>query len=182
MGQEVAKVPKENTRNVVSRKRRRAFLAALAETGGRVMEAAKAAGYTDTSALQKYRRENEDFAEEWDRAVEAGTDMLVDEVVRRAIDGVHEPQFYKGEVIGYTLKYSDALLMFQIRAMRPDRYRENARGGEINMNFGIAVMPMTATNEADWQNRALLMHDKQQPILIEAKPVENQMARIERGD
>lgn len=182
MGQEVATVPKEKTNVIIARKRRRAFLAALAKTGGRVMEAALAAGYTDTSALQKFRRENEEFAEEWEHALEAGTDMLVDEVVRRAIDGVHEPQYYKGEVVGYTLKYSDALLMFQIRARRPEQYRETARGGETNINFGIAVLPMTASNEADWQNRALLMHDRQTPILLEAKPVENQMAKIVRGD
>jgi len=167
---------------MIARRRRRAFLLALAQTGGRVAEAAKAAGYQDTSAVQKFRRENEEFAEEWEQAVEAGTDMLVDEVVRRAIDGVHEPQYYKGEVVGYTLKFSDALLMFQIRARRPEQYRETARGGEINMNFGIAVLPMTAPDDTEWQNRALLMHDKQTPIVLEAKPVENQMAKIARGD
>jgi len=181
MGQEVATVPKENTRVVVARKKRRAFLAALAETG-QVATAAHAVGYTDTSFLQKLRRENEDFAEEWDHAVEAATDILVDEAVRRAKDGVHEPQYYKGEVVGYTIKHSDALLMFLIRGHRPDTYRENARGGETNINFGIAVLPMTAQNETDWQDRAVIMHDKQKPIILEAKPVENQMARVERGD
>jgi len=182
MGQEVATVPKTNTRDVVARKKRRAFLAALAKTGGRVMESAKAVGYTDTSALQKFRRENEEFAEEWDHAVDAGTDILVDEAVRRAVEGTHDPQYYKGEVVGYKLNYSDSLLMFILRANRPDQYREAAPGGETNINFGIAVLPMTAPNDAEWQNRALLMHDKQTPIVIEAKPVENQMARIERGD
>ncbi len=182
MGQEVATVPKKNTRSVRSRKKKRAFLAALAATGGRVGEAAKAVGFTDTSYLRKCRREDEDFAEAWDHAMEAGTDKLVDEAVRRAVDGTHDPIYYKGEVCGYKLNYSDTMLMFLIRGQRPDTYRENARGGEINMNFGIAVMPMTAPNEADWQARAMLMHDKQQPIIIEAKPVENQMARIERGD
>jgi len=72
--------------------------------------------------------------------------------------------------------------MFLIRGARPDTYRETARGGETNINFGIAVLPMTAPDETDWQNRAILMHDKQEPILIEAKPTENQMAHIKRGD
>ena len=181
MGQEVAVVPKTNTRHVIAKKRRRAFLVALAETG-QVMTAAMAAGFTDTSALQRSRREDEDFAADWDLAVDAATDMLVDEARRRAVDGVHDPQYYKGEIVGYTLKYSDPLIMFLIRANRPEQYRETARGGETNINFGIAVLPMTAPNDADWQTRALLMHEKQEPILIEAKPVENQMARIERGD
>ena len=181
MGNEVTVVPKENAGSVRGRKKRQAFIAALAQTA-QVMEAAKAAGFTDTSALQKFRRENEDFAEEWDHALEAATDLLVDEAVRRAKDGVHEPQYYKGEIVGYTIKHSDAMLMFLIRGARPDTYRENARGGETNINFGIAVLPMTAPNEGDWQDRALLMHSKQQPITIDAKPVENQMAKITRGD
>lgn len=179
--QEVATVPKKNAGSVRRQRKEQAFLVALAQTA-QVMASAIAAGYTDTSALQKRRREDEEFAEKWTHALTAGNDILVDEAHRRAVDGVHEPQWYKGEICGYTVKHSDAMLMFLIRASDPEKYRDSARGGEINMNFGIAVLPMTAPDEADWQARALLMHDKQTPIVLEAKPVENQMARIERGD
>jgi hypothetical protein len=41
---------------------------------------------------------------------------------------------------------------------------------------------MTAQSEEQWENRAVLMHKEQKMITIEAKPVENQMARITRGD
>jgi hypothetical protein len=36
----------------------------------------------------------------WHDAVEAGTDALEDEVLRRAKDGVDEPRFYEGQVCG----------------------------------------------------------------------------------
>lgn len=179
MGKEI--VPRATPRTVLAQKKRRLFLRILAETGN-VKESAQACGYTDTSVLKKFRRENEDFAEEWDNALDSGTDILVSEANRRAVEGTLKPILYKGEIVTYLTEYSDALLMFLLRAARPDTYRENARGGETNVNFGIAVIPMTAQNEADWQDRAILMHDKQQPIVIEAKPVENQMARVERGD
>lgn len=36
--------------------------------------------------------------------------------------------------------------------------------------------------EDAWEARALAMHENQKPIHIEAKPQENAMTRIERGD
>ncbi len=171
----------QNSRNILAKKKRRVFLDVLAQTG-RVAEASRACGYTDTATLQKFRRNDEDFAEAWDYALEAAAHVLEDEAIRRATEGVLEPVFYKGQVAGYKTNYSDPLLMFILRGLKPGTYRENARGGETNINFGIAVLPMTAQSEEQWENRALLMHDQQKTITIEAKPVENQMARITRGD
>jgi len=181
MGTAVAVTPKENTRVVLARKKRRVFLTVLAKTG-RVAEAARSCGFQDTSSLQKFRRDNDDFAEEWDLAIEAAANILEEEAIRRAVEGVLEPIYYKGEIAGYKTNYSDALMMFILRGLKPSVYRETARGGETNINFGIAVLPMTARDDESWQDRAILMHDKQQPIILEAKPVENQMTRVERGD
>ena len=58
-----------STKTVIAQKKRRIFLKVLAETG-RVIDAAKACGYTSPDYLQKYRRENDDFAEEWDQSLE----------------------------------------------------------------------------------------------------------------
>ncbi len=49
-------------------------------------------------------------------------------------------------------------------------------------NGAVVLFPETAKNEAEWEARALLMHSKQTPIHLEAKPQENAMTRIERGD
>lgn len=176
-----AVVPQQDSRAVLAKKKRKTFLSVLAQTAS-VKEAARACGYTDTSTLQKFRRNDEEFAEAWDYALESAAHVLEDEAIRRAKDGVLEPTYYKGEIVGYTTKHSDALIMFLLRGLKPGVYRDNARGGDTNINFGIAVLPMTAKSEDQWEKRALLMHDEQKTITIEAKPVENQMARIKRGD
>lgn len=161
----------DHTRAVVSRKKREAFLEALARTG-RVMDSALAAGYTDTTYLQKMRREDEEFAEQWADALESAADVLEDEAVRRAVSGVEEPVFYKGKVVGYKLNYSDQLMMFMLRGMRPDKF--NNRGStDVNVNFGVAVLPMTMTNEDDWEKNAVEVHSTQKLIEIEDKPVES---------
>ena len=176
-----AVVQYKDSRAVLAKKKRKVFLGVLAKTG-RVAEAARAVGYTDTATLQQYRRNDEEFAEAWEFALEAAANALEEEAIRRATEGVLEPVFYKGHVAGYKTNYSDTLLMFILRGLKPGTYRENQRGGDTNINFGIAVLPMTAQNDEQWERRALLMHDEQKTITIEAKPVENQMARIKRGD
>ncbi len=171
----------KDSRAVLAKKKRKVFLDVLAQTG-RVAEASRAVGYTDTATLQAFRRNDEDFAEAWDLALEAAANVLEEEAIRRAIEGVLEPVYYKGEVTGYKTNHSDTLLMFILRGLKPGVYRENQRGGDTNINFGIAVLPMTAQNDDQWEQRAVLMHGEQKTITIEAKPVENQMARIKRSD
>jgi len=179
MAQSLAK--HKHSRVVLAKKKRNVFLSILAKTG-KVAEAARACGHTDTSTFQKFRRNDEEFAEAWDEALEAAAHVLEAEAIRRATEGVLEPVFYKGEVAGYKTNYSDTLLMFVLRGLKPGVYRENARGGDTNINFGIAVLPMTAKSEEKWEQSAVLMHDQQKTITIEAKPVENQMNRIKRSD
>ena len=43
---------------------------------------------------------------------------------RRALEGVEEPVFYKGERVGVIRKYSDSLLILLLMAKRPDQFRE----------------------------------------------------------
>jgi hypothetical protein len=166
----------------MSKKKRNAFIASLAETG-QVTTAAKAVGYATTQHLHKLRREDEDFATAWDEALMSAGDLLKDEAVRRARDGVLEPDYYKGDIVGYTVKYSDSLLMFIIKQNDPT-YRDTGRGGGVNINFGVAIMPMQAKSDEAWESRALEMHDGQELIILEEKPKENLMlrAKVTRSD
>jgi len=180
----VAKKPKpppRNTRVAIAERKRQVFLSLLAKTG-KVFDSAIACGFTDTTTLNKYRKENEDFSEAWSLAVESAANVLEQEAIRRAIEGVEEEVYHKGKVVGHKTKHSDSLLMFVLRGLKPDTYRENVRGGDVNVNFGIAVLPMTAKNETHWEQRAVDMHNDQKVITIEEKPVENNLSRIDRGD
>jgi hypothetical protein len=67
----------------------------------------KASGVSRATAY-RFRGHDRAFAEAWDDAIEEAVDMLELEAHRRAIEG------------------SDRLLMFVLRALRPEKYRENA--------------------------------------------------------
>ena len=92
------------------------FLAALA-AGWSVTKAAEAIGIARRTAYD-WRDTGADFAKLWDDAVEAGTDLMEDEAVRRAVEGVPRPVFYQGQVCGAVQEYSDELLVRMLKARR----------------------------------------------------------------
>jgi hypothetical protein len=51
---------------------------------------------------------------------------MEEEARRRAIDGVNKAVYHKGKIVGYEKVYSDNLLMFMLKARRPDRFRDNS--------------------------------------------------------
>lgn len=166
----------------MSKKKQNAFFAALA-ISGRVMEAAKAVGYATTQHLHKLRREDDAFAERWDEALQAAGDVFKDEAIRRAVEGTMEPDYHKGDVVGYTVKYSDSLLMFIIKQNDPS-FRDTGKGGGVNINFGVMIMPAQAKDDDAWEKGALEMHGGQELIILEDKPKENLMlrAKVTRSD
>ena len=91
------------------------------------MQAACNAVAISRQALYAHKKKNPDFAEEWSSAIDAGSDKLEDEALRRAHDGVDEPVFYQGEIVGHVRKYSDTLLMFLLKGRRPQKYRDHLR-------------------------------------------------------
>jgi hypothetical protein len=88
------------------------------------VRAACAAVATTQDTVYKLRKKSKSFAERWATAVDAAADRLEAEAWRRAHDGTLEPVFYKGEECGTIRKYSDVLLIFLLKGMRPDKYRE----------------------------------------------------------
>jgi hypothetical protein len=98
------------------------FLETLA-TGYSVTAAATAAGVNRYTVYQ-WRSIDPAFAAQWESALEQGTDVLEDELRRRAYIGVEEPIFWKGNKIATAPKYSDTMLMFFLRGRRPEKYRE----------------------------------------------------------
>ncbi len=106
-------------------RRRRRFLEVLAECAI-VAEACRAAGAARGS-FYAWRRDDPEFAAAWDEALEIGIATLEDEAIRRARDGVATPVFHRGRQVATVRKTSDALLMFLLRAHRPQLYRERPR-------------------------------------------------------
>jgi hypothetical protein len=98
------------------------FLAALA-AGSSVSEAAAASGFS-SSALYSRRKTDADFAEAWRLALEDSTDILEKEARRRAIDGVEEPIYQGGLLVGTKTVYSDSLLSLLLKGRRKDIFSE----------------------------------------------------------
>jgi hypothetical protein len=92
--------------------------------GASVSAAAKGAGYARRS-LYRWRAADAELAAAWDDALEVDTDLLEDEALRRALHGAAAPRFHEG-VCGTVQKYSDTLLIFLLKARRPEKYSGKA--------------------------------------------------------
>lgn len=111
-----------------------AFLKAMSE-GKSITGSANAAGIGRRTAYD-WREADPVFAEAWDDAIEAGTDLLEDEAHRRAFEGVDRPVAV-GKAIVEITEYSDTLTIFLLKGRRPEKFRDNVKvdtTGRIDLN------------------------------------------------
>lgn len=132
-------------RTVRSPEKDRIFLETLANAQS-VAASCRVAGY-ERRRVYEWRDKDEEFAKAWADAEEAGTDKLEDEAKRRAEEGVARIILHEGKpvIIGYTAdgdpclpedkdcarteilresRHSDTLMIFLLKARRPEKYRE----------------------------------------------------------
>ena len=103
-------------------RQREEFLAALGN--GRSVSTAARAAHMGRSAVYAWRRDDPEFAADWDDAIEMGTDALEDEAIRRAKDRAKKSVYHQGQQCGMVREYSDVLLIFMLKAPRPEKYRD----------------------------------------------------------
>lgn len=116
-------------RSRIGRAKRRQFLDVLRMCAN--VTAAARAGGVSRASWYRLRERDPAFARDWQLALDAGIDALEDEAMRRAFEGNVEPVFYQGQQVGSVRKYSDSMLMFLLKARRPQRYRERV-GVEVS--------------------------------------------------
>lgn len=105
-------------------RRQMRFLEVLGQTGS-VREACAAVGISRKTAYE-YRNKGGAFAERWNDLRADLVEVLEAECDRRALKGVLEPVFYQGAKVGSVRRFSDVLLMFRLKGLKPEMYRENA--------------------------------------------------------
>ncbi len=110
------------------------FLAAFAESGHVGNSAIKAG--IERTAIYRWR-DNPDFEAKFEKARLTAVGVLEDEAHRRAVEGVDEPVYYKGDVCGVVRKYSDTLLIVLLKANAPEKYRERQ---EIQTNGTLELV------------------------------------------
>ena len=115
------------------------FLALLSEYGN-VTRAAEGAELVRVYLYQA-RKNDPEFAAEWEEAAKIGAARLEDEARLRAVEGWQEPVWYQGVQCGTVRKFSDTLLICLLKAHHPDKYRENIKqtveGGDTPVSISF---------------------------------------------
>jgi hypothetical protein len=123
---------------------RERFLGFLEETAN-VTEACRRAGICRPVAYGW--RKDEAFAARWEAAVDRGTDALEDEAVRRAHEGVERPVYQGGKRVGLVREYSDTLLIFMLKARRPERFKDRSETAVTGKNGGPIATAALPTDD-----------------------------------
>ena len=116
--------------------KQRAFLAAFREVG--MVRLACEVAKVGHSSHYRWLKEDAEYRRAFDMAKMAAADRLEDEAARRALDGVEKPTgWYKGKPGGYLREHSDALLMFILKGLLPEKYgnRVAARGSIAAIDY-----------------------------------------------
>jgi hypothetical protein len=111
-----------------------AFLAHLAECG--ILTDAAAAAGVDRSTVFRRRQVDEEFDAAVCDAMEAAADKLEAEARRRALEGVEEPVYQGGLLVGTKRVYSDTLMALLLKGRRKKVFAERteltgADGGPV---------------------------------------------------
>jgi hypothetical protein len=115
----------------ISNPKKRAYLRAMAQTGG-VWLAEQLCGVSTDSHYAWYYPPTPEkpnkyydpaYASAFDRAKRMSLDFRESEVVRRAFHGNDKPIIYQGRITGHYKEYSDILAMFSLNGDMPDKYR-----------------------------------------------------------
>ena len=119
----------------------RAVLAAFQETGD-VRLACKLAE-VGRSSHYRWLKVDSAYRAAMERARIMAGDILEAEAHRRAVEGVEEPVgWYKGQAGGTVRRYSDVLLMFLLKGVLPERYKDRVEvGGSLLQNIDIRRLP-----------------------------------------
>lgn len=135
---------------VLLQKQKELFLEALAQSGN-VTSAARIAGWIYPTIAESYRKEDPNFSLAWTDAQRQANDALQAEARRRAIEGVDEPVYYKGEHVGSITKYSDKLLETLLKAEMPEKFKESvSNDGEERGVLVVPRSPKTITVD-EWE-------------------------------
>jgi hypothetical protein len=110
----------------LSERRKRAFLEMFSTTAN-IAISAKTAG-VDRVSVRRWLENDTQFELEFNLAREDAIESMEEEARRRAVEGVvdEKPIYYKGVLVGehVVTEYSDSLLMFLLKAARPDKYKD----------------------------------------------------------
>lgn len=110
------------------------YLMYLSVLGNRT-RAAQATGVCQATVFL-WRREDDNFRRQFMVALDIASELHEDELFRRASEGVLEPVFQGGQMIGSIRKFDTTALIFALKGAMPDKYADRQKvdhSGEINV-------------------------------------------------
>lgn len=125
-----------------TQKKRAEFLGVLA-SGSTVMGACDLLCISPSLVYAERERDPE-FRAAWDVAIEASTQRMEQEAFRRAVRGTERMVVSAGRVLGTEMQHSDTLLIFMLKARRPEVYRDT-----INIELHIRQAAIAAGVDPD---------------------------------
>jgi hypothetical protein len=70
-----------------------------------------------------HRRNDPDFAEQWEEAESHAVDLILGRAFQRALEGDCEPIYYNGAVVGHVRRFDSRLQIALLRAFMPERFK-----------------------------------------------------------
>ncbi|QTD55245.1 hypothetical protein [Parasphingorhabdus cellanae] len=134
-----------------SKPKMRSFLEALAASGS-VTTAAKSVYMTRDSAYKlRARLAGTPFDLAWEAALENALRQITHEAVDRAINGVAQPIFWKGEQIGEKRVFNENLTKFLIA--NPSRIGRNPMAREFALTKWDSILDRVEHGPLDWNEK-----------------------------
>jgi hypothetical protein len=123
-------------------KKRNAFIEVFKRTGN-ITYAAEQVGINRTTHFT-WMKKDPKYVVRFNSAREEAADVMEAEAWRRGVKGVDKPVFYRGEEVAKIKEYSDLLLIFLLKANRPEKFRDKVEhsgpgGGPIEQKVTIYI-------------------------------------------
>jgi hypothetical protein len=115
--------PKKQAGHFRTEKWKRIFIEELARSGNVLLSSRKAG--VNRATVYVARKDDPAFADQWDDAIDEAVDLLEAVARGRAVNGTEKPVYRGGVQVGTIREYSDTLLMFLLKAHRPERFRDS---------------------------------------------------------
>jgi len=88
----------------------------------------------------RWKAKDENYAKAFEDAEELAGDILEGEAMRRANDGVLEPIYQGGILVGHKRNYSDYLMKQLLEGTKPDKYKKRFEQiGKTDITIRVAV-------------------------------------------
>ncbi len=129
------------------------FIIRMRENGGFPRLAAEEVGISYNRMLTA-RKNDVMFDLAWREVMEATGEVLENAAFQRAVNGVDEPVFHQGTVVGHVKKYSDNLLTTLLKANKPEKY--NTQKSEVSIE-GEINLKTSARQKTDKELQDLIM-------------------------